>query len=149
MFLTTYSNDYVHSHSAKDVNSVRGRDIWARYNIVSMKIIIISTHLVMWMSQESGNYYIYLKFLMGRSNSYVFLLWLTKTGWWKLLCLWQCMLQTYLLMQHQPKLKIGKEDLLDFSYVKIMETWKMLPNLKQGDWQNLPFTNGAISWEEV
>lgn len=31
MFFTTYANDYVHSQLAKDINSVRGRHVWARY----------------------------------------------------------------------------------------------------------------------
>lgn len=147
MFLTTYANDYVHSQSAKDTNSVWRSHIWARYNTVSMRIIIIGTHLVMWMSQESGNDYMGLGFLTGRSNPHVLLLWLTKTGRWKLVCLWQYILQSYLLMQHKPELEIGKEELVDFSYVKIMQTWKMVPDLKQDDWQNLPFANWAISWE--
>lgn len=39
------------------------------------------------------------------------------------------MLQLCLLVQPEPKLEIGKEKLIDFSYVKIMETWKKLPDL--------------------
>lgn len=73
MFFTTYANDYVHSQLAKDINSVGGKHtVKYEQDIISMKIVIISTYLVMLMSHKSGNYYMYLGFLMGRSHPYVF-----------------------------------------------------------------------------
>lgn len=113
MFFTTYANDYAHSQLAKDINSIGGRHIWARYNTFSMEIVIISTYLVMLMSHKSGNYYMYLEFLMGRCHPRVFQLYLINTGRWKQVYFWEYVLKSYLLMKHEPKLEIGKEELVD------------------------------------